>query len=214
MSGGSVANTVAGFANLGGKAGYIGREDDQLGEIFVRCACWASTCARNRPRMARPPRIIADGQRTMQTYLGACTELSVDDVTATTVGKTDIVLPGCVWDIAEGPELAQAAMRLAAPALRRRSIRFASTDAGLPECGGRWCRYRVRRRRRNRRLYESTDSTLRPTLRQLDRLFVLTRSAQAPPSWGSERIEQRLCRSPRSSTARVRVPIRPRFCTG
>ena len=35
MSGGSVANTVAGFANLGGRAAYIGRvRDDQLGEIF------------------------------------------------------------------------------------------------------------------------------------------------------------------------------------
>ena len=35
MSGGSVANTIAGFANLGGRAAYIGRvSDDQLGEIF------------------------------------------------------------------------------------------------------------------------------------------------------------------------------------
>ena len=35
MSGGSVANTIAGFANLGGRAAYIGRvRDDQLGEIF------------------------------------------------------------------------------------------------------------------------------------------------------------------------------------
>lgn len=36
MSGGSVANTVAGFANLGGAAAYIGKvKDDQLGEIFA-----------------------------------------------------------------------------------------------------------------------------------------------------------------------------------
>ena len=36
MSGGSVANTVAGFANLGSPAAYIGRvADDHLGEIFV-----------------------------------------------------------------------------------------------------------------------------------------------------------------------------------
>ena len=35
MSGGSVANTIAGFANLGGRAAYIGRvRDDQFGEIF------------------------------------------------------------------------------------------------------------------------------------------------------------------------------------
>ena len=37
MSGGSVANTIAGFANLGGSAAYIGRvRNDQLGEIFVQ----------------------------------------------------------------------------------------------------------------------------------------------------------------------------------
>ena len=36
MSGGSVANSIAGFANLGGSAAYIGRvKADQLGEIFV-----------------------------------------------------------------------------------------------------------------------------------------------------------------------------------
>ena len=35
MSGGSVANTVAGFANLGGSGAYIGKvRDDQLGRIF------------------------------------------------------------------------------------------------------------------------------------------------------------------------------------
>ena len=35
MSGGSVANTIAGFANLGGSSAYIGKvRDDQLGEIF------------------------------------------------------------------------------------------------------------------------------------------------------------------------------------
>ncbi|HZW59062.1 MAG TPA: adenosine kinase, partial [Woeseiaceae bacterium] len=57
--------------------------------------------------------ISANGQRTMQTYLGACTELGVADVTPQTVGTPAIaLLEGYVWDIAEGPALAAQAERL------------------------------------------------------------------------------------------------------
>jgi sugar/nucleoside kinase (ribokinase family) len=120
MSGGSVANTVAGFANLGGAAAYIGRvNDDQLGEIFVHDMRSLGVDVRLPPRPATAPTarchvlISADGQRTMQTYLGACTELGVADVTADTVGTPDIVLlEGYVWDIAEGPALAERAIEL------------------------------------------------------------------------------------------------------
>jgi sugar/nucleoside kinase (ribokinase family) len=58
--------------------------------------------------------ITPDGQRTMQTYLGACTELSVSDVTEATVGRPEIVLlEGYVWDIAEGPALIAEAIAIA-----------------------------------------------------------------------------------------------------
>jgi sugar/nucleoside kinase (ribokinase family) len=118
MSGGSVANTVAGFANLGGAAAYIGRvNDDQLGEIFVHDMRSLGVDVRLPPRPATAPTarchvlISGDGQRTMQTYLGACTELGVADVTADTVGAPGIVLlEGYVWDIAEGPALAERAI--------------------------------------------------------------------------------------------------------
>ena len=62
------------------------------------------------------PEIIINeaGQRTMQTYLGACTELSVSDVTEDTVGNPGVILiEGYVWDIAEGPALAAEAIRIA-----------------------------------------------------------------------------------------------------
>ena len=121
MSGGSVANTVAGFANLGGATGYIGRvNDDQLGEIFVHDMRSLGVDVRLEPRPARSATarchvlITADGQRTMQTYLGACTELSVSDVTGETVGYPEVILlEGYVWDIAEGPALARKAIELA-----------------------------------------------------------------------------------------------------
>ena len=51
----------------------------------------------------------------MNTYLGACTELGVADITPETFGKPKAVLiEGYVWDIAEGPALAKRAMELAA----------------------------------------------------------------------------------------------------
>jgi sugar/nucleoside kinase (ribokinase family) len=121
MSGGSVANTVAGFANLGGAAAYIGRvKDDQLGEIFGHDMRSLGVDVRLQPAIDGSPTarchvlIDPDGQRTMQTYLGACTELSVSDVTPESVGQPAVILlEGYVWDIAEGPALATAAIGIA-----------------------------------------------------------------------------------------------------
>jgi sugar/nucleoside kinase (ribokinase family) len=121
MSGGSVANTVAGFANLGGEAAYIGRvNDDQLGEIFVHDMRSLGVDVRLQPAAAKAPTarchvlISADGQRTMQTYLGACTELAVSDVTAETVGAPDVILlEGYIWDLEEGPDVAAKAIEIA-----------------------------------------------------------------------------------------------------
>jgi len=121
MSGGSVANTIAGFANLGGSAAYIGRvKADQLGGIFnhdmrslgvdIRLEAGTDGAPTARSHIL----ITADGQRTMQTYLGACTELSVNDITADTVGAPKAALiEGYVWDLPEGPELTQKAIEIA-----------------------------------------------------------------------------------------------------
>lgn len=121
MSGGSVANTVAGFANLGGPAAYIGHvHDDQLGEIFNHDMRSLGIDIRLAPADSGAPTarsyilITPDGQRTMNTYLGSCTELGVADITAATIGNPKaILLEGYVWDIDEGPALARKAMDLA-----------------------------------------------------------------------------------------------------
>lgn len=120
VSGGSVANTIAGFANLGGNAAYIGKvKADQLGDIFVHDMRSLGVDVRLPPAStgaatARSHIVITpDGQRTMQTYLGACTELAVADITPTTVGSPAItLLEGYVWDIAEGPALTAEAAKL------------------------------------------------------------------------------------------------------
>jgi len=122
MSGGSVANTIAGFANLGGDAAYIGHvHDDQLGEIFNHDMRSLGIDIRLQPAADGAPTarsyilITPDAQRTMNTYLGSCTELSLADITPDTVAAPKItLLEGYVWDIAEGPELAREAMRIAA----------------------------------------------------------------------------------------------------
>lgn len=121
MSGGSVANTVAGFANLGGSAAYIGKvRDDQLGRIFNHDMKSLGVDIRLEKSLDGAPTarshvlITADGQRTMQTYLGACLELGLADITDETIGVPKaILLEGYVWDIAEGPALARKAVEIA-----------------------------------------------------------------------------------------------------
>jgi sugar/nucleoside kinase (ribokinase family) len=121
MSGGSVANTVAGFANLGGSTAYIGKvRDDQLGRIFnhdmksLGVDIRLQKSADGAPTARSHVLITDDGQRTMQTYLGACLELGLADITEDTIGSPRaILLEGYVWDIAEGPALARKAVDIA-----------------------------------------------------------------------------------------------------
>lgn len=120
MSGGSVANSVAGLAMLGGSAAYIGKvKNDQLGEIFNHDLSSLGVDIRLKPAADGAPTarshvlITNDGQRTMNTYLGACTELSTADITEKTIGSPRcILLEGYVWDIEEGPALAKKAIEI------------------------------------------------------------------------------------------------------
>jgi sugar/nucleoside kinase (ribokinase family) len=121
MSGGSVANTIAGFANLGGNSAYIGKvRDDQFGDIFNHDMRSLGVDIRldpatDGPSTARCHVLVSEGgQRTMQTFLGACLGLSLADITESTVGTPKaILLEGYVWDIGEGPALAKKAAEIA-----------------------------------------------------------------------------------------------------
>jgi sugar/nucleoside kinase (ribokinase family) len=121
MSGGSVANTIAGFANLGGSTAYIGKvRNDQFGDVFNHDMRSLGVDIRLEPATDGPPTarshvlISEGGQRTMQTYLGACLGLSLADITESTVGAPKaLLLEGYVWDIAEGPALAKKAAAIA-----------------------------------------------------------------------------------------------------
>jgi sugar/nucleoside kinase (ribokinase family) len=105
-SGGSAGNTVAGLANLGGKAAYIGRvRDDQLGKIFrhdirAQGVAFDSAPASSGPSTAHCLIFVTqDAQRTMQTYLGACVDLGPDMIDEAVVANAGITyMEGYLWD--------------------------------------------------------------------------------------------------------------------
>ena len=114
MSGGSIANTIACYASFGGTAGYIGQvKKDALGETFVTDMLSLGVDVRLSPAEHGSPTarshvfITEDGQRTMQTYLGACTELSAGNITQKTIGHPNIILlEGYLWDIKDSTAIA------------------------------------------------------------------------------------------------------------
>ena len=118
VSGGSVANTMAGLASLGGSGAFFGKvRDDQLGEVFahdIRAAGvrYETAAATEGEATARCLIFVTpDAQRTMQTFLGASVELGPEEVAADTVAAAKITyLEGYLFD----PPLAKAAFIKAA----------------------------------------------------------------------------------------------------
>ncbi|HEY1736064.1 MAG TPA: adenosine kinase [Methylovirgula sp.] len=106
VSGGSAANTIIGAARLGCRAGFIGKvKSDSLGAIFthdIRAAgvAFASAPANDGAASARCLVFVTpDGQRTMNTFLGACQNLTPEDVDPALVGNSEFVyLEGYLWD--------------------------------------------------------------------------------------------------------------------
>jgi len=105
-SGGSAGNTAAGIASFGGKAAYIGKiHADQLGHVFrhdIRAeGVFFETVAATKgaPTATSMILVTPDGQRTMNTYLGACVELTPEDVQPQVVGVADVLyVEGYLWD--------------------------------------------------------------------------------------------------------------------
>jgi sugar/nucleoside kinase (ribokinase family) len=106
VSGGSVANSLAGLASLGGRGAFIGKVcDDQLGEIFrhdIRAAGVAfdtPSTEDGAPTARSLIFITSDAQRTMATMLGACVELGPEDVDEARIADAKVTyLEGYLWD--------------------------------------------------------------------------------------------------------------------
>ncbi|MFK5036952.1 PfkB family carbohydrate kinase, partial [Klebsiella pneumoniae] len=115
ISGGSAANTLAGLAALGARCGFIGQvAQDQLGEVFAH-DIRAGGIAYDTPARAGQPAtarclifVTPDGQRTMNTFLGASQFLPAAALDETVIADAAVLyLEGYLWD----PEEPRRAMR-------------------------------------------------------------------------------------------------------
>ncbi len=105
-SGGSAANTAAGLSGLGARVGFIGKvSDDQLGDVF-RHDIRAVGVEFDTPPLSEGLStarclifVTPDAQRTMQTFLGACTAFSAHDVDEEMIKNSKVLyMEGYLWD--------------------------------------------------------------------------------------------------------------------
>ena len=135
ISGGSAANTLAGLAALGARCGFIGQvADDQLGEVFAHDIRAGGIAFSTPARGAEPPTarclifVTPDGQRTMNTFLGASQHLPAAALDSEMIAASSVLyLEGYLWD----PEEPRQAMRRAIEAARSagRQVAFTLSDA-------------------------------------------------------------------------------------
>lgn len=121
MSGGSAANTIAAFASLGGKAGYIGKvAHDQLGNVFRHDIRSTGVVFETAALMHGAPTarcmilITPDAQRTMCTFLGACILLTENDLDEEMIeGAKVTYLEGYLFDREQAKQAFRKAAQMA-----------------------------------------------------------------------------------------------------
>ncbi|HXW26377.1 MAG TPA: adenosine kinase [Xanthobacteraceae bacterium] len=194
ISGGSAANTIVGVASYGARAAFIGKvKDDGLGRTFahdIRASgvAFATPFALAGPSTGRCYILVTpDGERTMNTYLGAAQQLAPEDVDGEVIAASAITyLEGYLWD----PRNAKEAFRTAAAQAHRagRQVALSLSDAF---CVDRW-RDEFRELVRGgtvdilfanegelKSLYQTADfSTAVAALRREARLAVVTRGEE------------------------------------
>jgi adenosine kinase len=106
MSGGSAANTIVGISSLGARAAFVGKvKDDQIGRMYAHDIRAAGVTFTTRPASDGPATgcsyilVTGDGERTMNTHLGAAQKLAPADIDANEIAASRIVyLEGYLWD--------------------------------------------------------------------------------------------------------------------
>jgi sugar/nucleoside kinase (ribokinase family) len=129
ISGGAAANTLAGIASLGLQAGFIGQvADDQLGTIYRHDLRAAGVRFDVPAREGEPPTgrclilVTPDGQRTMNTFLGASHYLPASSIDPDQIAASRVLfLEGYMWD----PPEPRAAMRRAIEIARGNGVTIA-----------------------------------------------------------------------------------------
>ena len=141
VAGGSAANTMAGLASLGGNGLFLGKvSDDRLGKVFGDSMAATGVkfhSGSSKASASTASSMIAvtpDGQRSMNTFLGACREMVPDDVDEEEVASARILyIEGYLWD----EESAKQASRKAIAAVKGAGGRIALTLSD-PFCVGRF----------------------------------------------------------------------------
>lgn len=126
-SGGSAGNTIAGFASFGGKGAYIGKvAKDPLGSVFSRDLKAQGVVFNTQPLAVGAPTarclilVTPDGQRTMNTFLGAAVELSPIDIDEELVSYARITyLEGYLFDPPQAKDAFRVASEMAHKAGRK-----------------------------------------------------------------------------------------------
>ena len=127
MSGGSGANTIVGIAGLGARTAFIGKvKDDQIGRLYSHDIRAANVAFATAPATGGPATgcsyilVTPDGERTMNTWLGAAQELTPGDIDPAEIAASSIVyLEGYLWDPKNAKEAFLKASRIAHDAGRQ-----------------------------------------------------------------------------------------------
>ena len=141
MAGGSAANTMAALASLGARGIFVGKvKADRLGESFAEGLKEIGVHYATEPARDGPPTacclvaVASDGQRSMNTHLGASRELSPDDIKDADIAAADILyIEGYLWDTPSAKAASRKAIRIAKEAGTR--VAFTLSD---PFCVGRY----------------------------------------------------------------------------
>ena len=120
-AGGSVANTMAGIAYLGGNPSFIGKiNSDEFGKIYkkslkkINVNFLYSEKKENLPTGASIIFITPDSERTMCTYLGISSQLSKEDINEDYIKDYEIIfLEGYLWDKGISEEMFKYVIQLA-----------------------------------------------------------------------------------------------------
>ena len=143
MSGGSAANTIVGVASLGARAAYVGKvRDDQIGRLYMHDIRAAGVAFETRPAADGPATgcsyilVTPDGERTMNTYLGAAQELMPADIDAAQVAASALLyLEGYLWDPTNAKEAFVKASTIAHGAGRQVALTLSDSFCVDRYCG-------------------------------------------------------------------------------
>ncbi|MGB6661239.1 MAG: adenosine kinase, partial [Xanthobacteraceae bacterium] len=140
-SGGSAANTIVGLASLGARAAFVGKvKDDQLGRAFTHDIRAAGVAFNTAPGSGGPSTgrcyvlVTPDGERTMNTFLGAAQDLHPADIDADMIAASAVIyLEGYLWDPKNAKDAFLKAAKIAHDAERK--VALSLSDAF---CVDRW----------------------------------------------------------------------------